>query len=836
MSGNTRSAVRGLTVALALAAFVTLLAWLALGSLRPPEPVAADAPAAAFSAERAMPHVQAIAERRHPSGSAAHRSARDYIAGRLSELGLDVEIQRSEVVDRYGQRPDRERAASVENIVGRLEGSGGDGKALVLMAHYDSVAAGPGAADDAMGVAAILETLRALGQGQPLANDVIAVITDAEEAGLLGAQAFVREHRWTGDAGLVLNVEARGNRGPMIMFETSGGNAALIEALAEHAPSPWASSLTYAVYKRLPNDTDLSIVKGAGIAGMNFALVEGFYHYHTPGDAPDNLSRASLQHAGSYTLSLARHFGDIPLPVEASGDAVYFNVLGTALVSYSHAFAYLPASLGVVLFVAVIVTARRRRWLRYSDLAGGVAGVLVAIVFVGLAVTALHFLLGGGAGRATPELRAVFAVAERLLLAYLLIGAALVAGLYAVLYRGVGVWLGPIATATLLLLMLWAGALNMTSGIVTLVAGGLLTWSGRRPRSLWGLVTGALAVWTVLGAVLTVLLPDVSYLFVWPGLGIALALTVVALRGGDGALLDDGNVWIVAAGGIVTVVWLAMYVQFFHLSLGVRVPALPMALAVLGMGLLAPLLVYMARAARGVVPVMGVVAGVALVVTAAVSVPFDQQYGRPNEIFYLWNADAKSAHWASQLQARDEWMQHFLDGDADKHQWQPPAAPEVATDGEASDGQALWLADAPAVDIAEPAVEVLADEPAGEGRRLKLRIDAPTNTSELGIYVPAEARLREAKLGEQGLAAAQGGPWWRLRYIAPPPEGVELTLVTDAKEPLALRLMSVVWRWPQALAGKIPERPADSMRRPYSLSDATVVLKGVQLPLARPAD
>ncbi len=38
----------------------------------------------------------------------------------------------------------------------------GEGKAIVLLAHYDSVPAGPGASDDESGVSIVLETARAL--------------------------------------------------------------------------------------------------------------------------------------------------------------------------------------------------------------------------------------------------------------------------------------------------------------------------------------------------------------------------------------------------------------------------------------------------------------------------------------------------------------------------------------------------------------------------------------------------------------------------------------------------------------------------------------------------
>jgi len=111
----------------------------------------------------------------------------------------------------------------------------------MLVAHYDTVSRSPGAADDGAAVAALLETLRALNAGPPLRNDLIVLITDGEEPGMLGARAFVAEHPWLRDVGVVCNFEARGTRGPSIMFETSSDNGRLIR---EFARQPRTSSRT----------------------------------------------------------------------------------------------------------------------------------------------------------------------------------------------------------------------------------------------------------------------------------------------------------------------------------------------------------------------------------------------------------------------------------------------------------------------------------------------------------------------------------------------------------------------------------------------------------------
>ena len=133
-----------------------------------------------------MRHVEAIArEAASRSARAAEEPVRAYIMAELKALGFEPEIQQPARLAEQG--PESESKPSrrdVRNIVARWRGSGPPGKkALLLSAHYDSVDRGPGAGDDASGVAAILESLRALKAGPAPERDVIILINDGEEAG-----------------------------------------------------------------------------------------------------------------------------------------------------------------------------------------------------------------------------------------------------------------------------------------------------------------------------------------------------------------------------------------------------------------------------------------------------------------------------------------------------------------------------------------------------------------------------------------------------------------------------------------------------------------------------
>lgn len=79
---------------------------------------------------------------------------------------------------------------------------------------------------------------------------------------------------------MVLNLEARGTSGRAVMFETGTGNAAVVPALGDRVPV--ATSLSDEVYRMLPNDTDFTVLREAGMTGMNFAVIGTSANYHTP--------------------------------------------------------------------------------------------------------------------------------------------------------------------------------------------------------------------------------------------------------------------------------------------------------------------------------------------------------------------------------------------------------------------------------------------------------------------------------------------------------------------------------------------------------------------------
>jgi hypothetical protein len=362
---------------------------------RAPDPAPIDAPARSFSALRAMPDVKAIAVRPHPMGSTDSRRVQAYLLGRMSSLGLEPQAHAFDSALGPGR-----------NLIGVLPGRDRAAPAVLLMAHTDSVPAGPGAADDAVGVAAVLEAVRALKTG-PRQRDVMVLLTDGEEQGLLGAKAFFAADPARAHVGLAINLEARGNRGRAVMFETHPGAGPLISALIRAHALAAASSLMPDLYRRLPNDTDLTEALKRGYPGLNFAFFAGLDAYHRPADTVRALDPGSLQSIGDQALRAARALsqGDpaakgpaAPLPSRGP-DAAYADVLGGPVLRQSAAEGWCLLILAAAGLAAYFVNARRAGRTSIAGVGGGALAFLVLIALIGAVLSglgALRGLLAGG--------------------------------------------------------------------------------------------------------------------------------------------------------------------------------------------------------------------------------------------------------------------------------------------------------------------------------------------------------------------------------------------------------------------------------------------------------
>ena len=307
-----------------------------------------------FSLENALNHLKKITKEPHYVGSNEHKNVQNYIVSELQKMGFETEIQTQTAINKKWFA-----ATTAENIIAKLKGTGSE-KALLLLTHYDSNPhSSLGASDAGSGVVTILEGLRAfLAKNETPKNDLIILISDAEELGLLGAQAFVDKHPWTKDIGLVLNFEARGSGGPSYMLmETNGKNSKLLsEFLAAKPNFPAANSLIYSIYKKLPNDTDLTIFReDANINGFNFAFIGDHFDYHTAQDSYERLDKESLLHQADYFTSSLNYFSNSDLTnLTSEEDFVFVNFPIIKLATYPFSWVLPMIILCTVLFLILL--------------------------------------------------------------------------------------------------------------------------------------------------------------------------------------------------------------------------------------------------------------------------------------------------------------------------------------------------------------------------------------------------------------------------------------------------------------------------------------------------
>ena len=275
------------------------------GKLLEPPAVRASNTADQFDTARAFSRIETILgdETPHPVDSAANAAVRDRLIAQIESLGFIAETSTGASCN-PGRATYFLACAHVTNVSFRMGPmpTPGAKDTIMVTTHYDSVPAGPGAGDASLGTATLLEIAAVL-KGKTLERPLLFMFTDGEEGGLMGAHYFVRDDPRADEVQTIVNFEARGNRGPAYMFETSRPNGRVIPAYAKTAKRPSANSVMSAVYEIIPNTTDVAVYLPKGYEALNFAVVDGYANYHTPHDNLENLSRRSLQHMGDQGLS-----------------------------------------------------------------------------------------------------------------------------------------------------------------------------------------------------------------------------------------------------------------------------------------------------------------------------------------------------------------------------------------------------------------------------------------------------------------------------------------------------------------------------------------------------
>uniref|UniRef100_A0AAQ5YVQ4 Endoplasmic reticulum metallopeptidase 1 n=1 Tax=Amphiprion ocellaris TaxID=80972 RepID=A0AAQ5YVQ4_AMPOC len=238
----------------------------------------------------------------------------------------------------------------VTNIAVRLEPKGGTQHLMLANCHFDSVANSPGASDDAVSCAVMLEVLHSLAnQSSPLHHGVIFLFNGAEENILQASHGFITQHPWAKQVRAFINLEAAGVGGKEVVFQTGPENPWLVQAYVHAAKHPFASVVGQEVFQSgiIPSDTDFRIYRDFGnIPGIDLAFIENGFIYHTKYDTANRILTDSIQRAGDNILAVLKYLVMSEKLADSSeyrhGNMVFFDLLGVVVVAY-------PARVGTIL-------------------------------------------------------------------------------------------------------------------------------------------------------------------------------------------------------------------------------------------------------------------------------------------------------------------------------------------------------------------------------------------------------------------------------------------------------------------------------------------------------
>lgn len=357
-----------------------------------PSVLPTDANKNKFSGERAYQYLEQFAFEPHYIGTKSHDAVRDAIIKELKDMGIEPEIQSTAALhgSSYGE---------VENIVFKINGSEGN-KTILVTGHYDTAPGSSGAADDGMAVSCILESARAMMASGTLKNNIVFLLSDGEEGGLLGAKAFADQHVWADEIDMVFNFDARGNDGVPFLYQTSEKNSWLITQYVKAVDKPAGSSILNDIYKNMPNISDFSVYNNNGITGLNFATGEGMNSYHNSFDNLNSISKKSIQQFGENMLSLIRYFGNLEQWNTGNGDSVFFCLFRSVMITYPLWVSYPLFGIVLLLFLYTFISGLKRKKISMKGTLSGIgvsAAILLTSYFAGSMVYKLNCALNPNA-------------------------------------------------------------------------------------------------------------------------------------------------------------------------------------------------------------------------------------------------------------------------------------------------------------------------------------------------------------------------------------------------------------------------------------------------------
>jgi hypothetical protein len=752
--------------------------FLTLRGLRPPSPKPLDAPATEFSASRAREVLKRLVGDGvpHPTGSVANAVVRARIVQEFSHLGYSPEIHTGFACDEYGS------CATVNNVVAVLPGEE-ESPAVLLAAHYDSVAAGPGAFDDGAGAATVIEIARALKAGPRPRHSIVLLVDDGEEPGILGARVFVDQDPLARNVRAAVNVDSRGTTGSSLMFETGSANAAAVELYARSARRPATSSIFYTAYKQFPNDTDFTVFKSTGWQGLNFANIGDVAHYHTRLDNFENADPATLQHHGENALPVLLALANsadpiLPAPDSASpsaaSEAVYFDVFERLTVRWP-----VPKTLAISL-AALILLLLQVGWMIWKK------RLAPQGLFWGMAAWFVAFLMAS-----------VLALILRM-----------------ILHRAGAMAVNWVAYPLLLEIAFWALALAVVSTT------GLLFASRPGFEGLW---TGVCTMLAVVAVLLAALAPQLSYIVLIPACAAALAGIPYAFW--PGVTPHCATIAAIFPLAVAGIVGFAPTILVYE-GLGAHVMA---GVAILLALLLSPLIPICSDAERlhglSRIYVPGIaIAALILGAFGAIVVPAFSTKSPERVNFEYWR-----------------------DGDSGKAQWvvhpesgRLPEAIRVAASFQRQEkGPLAWdvrpafVASAPTLELAAPTFTILESSVSGGKHSYRTLLRSERAASVAAVYFPPDTPIETVRMEGEPIQPEierirrELNGWYAYSCVTMPVKGVEISFTLPVGKPVEVVAMDMSYGLP--LEGAFLSKARPFTATPSGMGDLTEVSRRVQL-------
>lgn len=770
-----------------LASFVLILGltYFSFYSLMPQKGTPTTIPLTEFSSDRALIPLKEITKAPHYIGTQEHARVREFIIQELQNLGLETEVQEGFVMNPKWKSLDKSK-----NILAKIEGTG-NGKALLILSHYDSALTPSfGASDAGSGVVTILESVRAyLASGKKPTNDIIILFTDAEEIGLDGARLFVNKHPWAKEVGLAINFEARGSGGPSNMVvESNGGNKKLIESfIATDVKYPTASSLMYSIYKMLPNDTDSTVLREDGdIEGYFFAFIDDHFDYHTANDTYENLDRNTLQHQGEYLLPMLHYFADADLSdLKSDEDYVYINAPIVKMISYPFSWVNPMLYVAITLFILLIIYGIRKKVLTGKSILKGFGSFLLALIICGL--------IGVYGWKLIYNIYPQYAEIQQ-----------------GFTYNGHSyIWFFVMVSLSIVFGIYYKFAKN---------------------TNIASLFIAPLFFWVIINILIAIYLKGAAFFIIPVFLGL-LSLWILIMKEALGKQGENHpNLFLMTLLAAPAIFLFAPHIQFFPVGLGLKMMVASTVFTVLLFGLLLP--VFGFYKLKKPLAVLFIVLAIGFFVKAHITSNFTSKRQKPNSLVYYQDADEGTTFWATYDTMLDDWTRGYLGEHPEK------ASTYISNaSGSKYNSGYTFAAEAPKKEVPLFKTSLQKDTIINRNQEVTFRIIPQRNVNQISLYANDIAAFKFISFNGQTLplnndentAAQKIKSKELVRYYVSDKDSLEVSYIVSAKQQITFTVMEYSYdlmNHPQFL---IDKRAENMMPKPFVVTDAVVVKKEIDM-------